>query len=153
MPNITTNHAITYTNVTLSLGRAVIRLLVLLSYAQAKSSSIDSRQNGTFADYHQKTNNVVHDPVIPPSPPPPPPSAPIPAGVKCLTHTKLSFSHSVYSNIRHLRSIESCQTRASADHDLTWERRGLGSRNGALTTYKAVTLRGGQRIIAVFFPQ
>ena len=72
MPNITTNHAITYTNVTLSLGRAVIRLLVLLSYAQAKSSSIDSRQNGTYADYHEKTNSVVHDLSYPlPHPPPP----------------------------------------------------------------------------------
>ena len=33
------------------------------------------------------------------------------------------------------------------------ERRGLGPRNNVLTTCKAVTLRGGQWIIAVFFPQ
>ena len=33
------------------------------------------------------------------------------------------------------------------------ERRGLGPRKDVLTTYKAVTLHGGQRIIAVFFPQ
>ena len=31
--------------------------------------------------------------------------------------------------------------------------RGLGQRNDVLTFSKAVTLRGGQRIIAVFFPQ
>ena len=31
-------------------------------------------------------------------------------------------------------------------------RRGLGPRNEVLTTCKAVTLRGGQRIIAAFFP-
>ena len=31
--------------------------------------------------------------------------------------------------------------------------RGLGQRNDVLTFWKAVTLRGGQRIIAVFFPQ
>ena len=31
------------------------------------------------------------------------------------------------------------------------KRRGLGPRNDVLTTCKAVTLRGGQRIIAVFF--
>ena len=30
------------------------------------------------------------------------------------------------------------------------KRRGLGPRNDVFTTYKAVTLRGGQRIIAVF---
>ena len=30
---------------------------------------------------------------------------------------------------------------------------GLGPRNDVLTTWKAVTLRGGQRIIAVFFRQ
>ena len=30
------------------------------------------------------------------------------------------------------------------------ERRGLGPRNDVLTTCKAVTLRGGQRIIALF---
>ena len=39
----------------------------------------------------------------------------------------------------------------------TWEwggkRRGLGPRNYVLTTCKAVTLRGGQRIISVYFPQ
>ena len=33
------------------------------------------------------------------------------------------------------------------------ERRGLGPRNDVLTTYKAVTLRDGQRIIAAFFSQ
>ena len=33
------------------------------------------------------------------------------------------------------------------------KRRGLGPRNDVLTTCKAVTLRGGQRIIAVFFSQ
>ena len=33
------------------------------------------------------------------------------------------------------------------------ERRDLGPRNDVLTTCKAVTLRGGQRIIPVFFPQ
>ena len=33
------------------------------------------------------------------------------------------------------------------------ERRGLGPRNDVLTTCKAVTQRGGQRIITVFFPQ
>ena len=33
------------------------------------------------------------------------------------------------------------------------KRRGLGPRKDVLTTCKAVTLRGGQRIIAVFFPQ
>ena len=32
-------------------------------------------------------------------------------------------------------------------------RRGLELRNNVLTTCKAVTLHGGQRIIAVFFPQ
>ena len=33
------------------------------------------------------------------------------------------------------------------------KKRGLGPRNDVLTTCKAVTLHGGQRIIAVFFPQ
>ena len=33
------------------------------------------------------------------------------------------------------------------------KRRGLGPRNDVLTTCKAVTQRGGQRIIRVFFPQ
>ena len=33
------------------------------------------------------------------------------------------------------------------------EKRGLGPRNDVLTTCEAVTLRGGQRIFAVFFPQ
>ena len=33
------------------------------------------------------------------------------------------------------------------------EERGLGPRNDVLTTCKTVALRGGQRIIAVFFPQ
>ena len=33
------------------------------------------------------------------------------------------------------------------------KRRGLGARNDVLTTCKAVTLHGGQRIIAVFLPQ
>ena len=33
------------------------------------------------------------------------------------------------------------------------ESRGLGPRNDVLTTCKAVALRGGQRIITVFFPQ
>ena len=33
------------------------------------------------------------------------------------------------------------------------ERQGLGPRNNVLTTCKAVTQRGGQRIITVFFPQ
>ena len=33
------------------------------------------------------------------------------------------------------------------------ERQGLGLRNNVLTTCKAVTLCGGQRIIPVFFPQ
>ena len=33
------------------------------------------------------------------------------------------------------------------------KRRGLGPRNDVLTSCKAVTLRGGQRVIAVFFPQ
>ena len=33
------------------------------------------------------------------------------------------------------------------------KRRGLGPRNDVLTTCKAVTQRGGQRIITVFFPQ
>ena len=32
-------------------------------------------------------------------------------------------------------------------------RRGLGPRNDVVTTCKAVTLRGGQRIIALFFLQ
>ena len=32
-------------------------------------------------------------------------------------------------------------------------RRGLGPRNDVLTTCKAVTQRGGQQIITVFFPQ
>ena len=32
------------------------------------------------------------------------------------------------------------------------KRRGLGPRNDVLTTCKAVTPRGGQRIIAAFFP-
>ena len=32
------------------------------------------------------------------------------------------------------------------------KRRGLGPRNDVLTTCKAVTLHGGQRIIEVFFP-
>ena len=32
------------------------------------------------------------------------------------------------------------------------KRRGLGPRNDVLTTCKAVTQRGGQRIITVFFP-
>ena len=32
-------------------------------------------------------------------------------------------------------------------------RRGMGLRNDVLTTCKAVTLRGGQRIIAVYFIQ
>ena len=32
-------------------------------------------------------------------------------------------------------------------------RRGLGPRNDGLTTCKAVTLRGGHLIVAVFFPQ
>ena len=31
--------------------------------------------------------------------------------------------------------------------------RGLGPRNDVLTSWKAVTMHGGQRIIAVFFPQ
>ena len=34
-----------------------------------------------------------------------------------------------------------------------WERRGLKPRNNALTTCKAFTLPGSQRVIAVFFPQ
>ena len=34
-----------------------------------------------------------------------------------------------------------------------WERRGMGPRDDVLITCKAVTLRGGQRTIAVFFPQ
>ena len=34
-----------------------------------------------------------------------------------------------------------------------WERRGLEPRNNVLTTCKAVTLPGSQRVIAVFFPQ
>ena len=34
---------------------------------------------------------------------------------------------------------------------LLMDRRGLGPRNDVLTTCKAITLRGGQRIIAVFF--
>ena len=33
------------------------------------------------------------------------------------------------------------------------KRRGLGPRNDVLTTCKAVTQRGGQQIITVFFPQ
>ena len=33
------------------------------------------------------------------------------------------------------------------------KRQGLGLRNNVLTTCKAVTLCGGQRIIPVFFPQ
>ena len=33
------------------------------------------------------------------------------------------------------------------------KRRGLGPRNDVLTTCKAVTQRGGQWIITVFFPQ
>ena len=33
------------------------------------------------------------------------------------------------------------------------KRRSLGPRNDVLTTCKAVTQRGGQRIITVFFPQ
>ena len=33
------------------------------------------------------------------------------------------------------------------------KRRGLGQSNDVLTTCKAVTLRCGQRIIAVFFPK
>ena len=33
------------------------------------------------------------------------------------------------------------------------KRRGLEPRNDVLTTCKVVSLRGGQRIIAVFFPQ
>ena len=33
------------------------------------------------------------------------------------------------------------------------KRRGLGPRNDVLTSCKAVTLRGGQWVIAVFFPQ
>ena len=33
------------------------------------------------------------------------------------------------------------------------ERQGLGPRNNVLTTCKAVTQRGGQQIITVFFPQ
>ena len=38
-------------------------------------------------------------------------------------------------------------------HIAGWKRRGLGPRNDVLTTCKAVTLRGGQRIIEVSFPQ
>ena len=34
-----------------------------------------------------------------------------------------------------------------------WERRGREPRNNVLTTCKAVTLPGSQRVIAVFFPQ
>ena len=33
------------------------------------------------------------------------------------------------------------------------KKRGLGPRNDVLTTCKAITQLGGQRIIAVFFPQ
>ena len=33
------------------------------------------------------------------------------------------------------------------------KRQGLGPRNDVLTTCKVVTVRGGQRIIAVYFPQ
>ena len=33
------------------------------------------------------------------------------------------------------------------------KRRGLGPRNDVLTTFKAITLRDAQRIIAAFFPQ
>ena len=42
----------------LSLGRAVSRMPEVQSLVQAKSSSIDSCQNGTFADYYPKTNNL-----------------------------------------------------------------------------------------------
>ena len=38
-------------------------------------------------------------------------------------------------------------------YDSQQKRRGLGPRNDVLTTCKAVTQRGGQRIITVFFPQ
>ena len=40
-----------------------------------------------------------------------------------------------------------------AMHASSLERPGLGPRNDVLTTCKAVTQRGGQRIITVFFPQ
>ena len=33
-----------------------------------------------------------------------------------------------------------------------WERRGLAPRNDFITTCKAVTLCGGHRILAIFFP-
>ena len=38
-------------------------------------------------------------------------------------------------------------------HASSLERPGLGPRKDVLTTFKAVTQRGGQRIITVFFPQ
>ena len=41
----------------------------------------------------------------------------------------------------------------SSSQGLGGKRRGLGPRNDVLTTGKAVTQRGGQRIITVFFPQ
>ena len=43
--------------------------------------------------------------------------------------------------------------RTRGDSHQGGKRRGLGPRNDVLTTCKAVTQRGGQRIFTVFFPQ
>ena len=49
--------------------------------------------------------------------------------------------------------VEVCK-RVGTGGEVGWGgRRGMGLRNDVLTTCKAVTSRGGQRIIVVCFPQ
>ena len=79
------------------------------NYAQAKSSSTDSCQNGTSADHHHKTNNVGSGTRLEPtrhltqtpSPTPHP---------HCATSRTEIYSPSL------LRSIDTCQSKASADY-------------------------------------
>ena len=52
--------------------------------------------------------------------------------------------------VRFKTEMTQFRTRRRGD---TEKRRGLGPRNDVRTTCKVVTLRDGQRIIVVFFPQ
>ena len=69
---------------------------------------------------------------------------------------KKHFAHKIFSQLSQINTRD--RTLFSSRYELASgggerEGRGLGPRNDVLTTCKAVSLRGGQRIIAVFFSQ
>ena len=101
-------HIYRHKNETTLSPRSAVSSLKL--YVQAKSRSIESCRNGTCADHYHKTNNVGSGTRFDISPPP--------TSRNEVSYTTLSYSQSIYSNIRH--AYEGQLTALKQEHPLAF---------------------------------